>query len=187
MRISSIGITTNSVTTYNVIVSIDAADGVKTGMTTSADISVQAKTNVVMIPIEAIQGSGNYQYVTVKTAGNSSDNSSNSSNSSNNSGNSSNGNSAGNGFQRSKNGGGGITSIASSGVTRKRIQIGLENENYAEVTSGLNEGDTVLVAIIKSSSTSSTKATNPLGGSSGYGGGSGGGYGGGNGGGRSGS
>ena len=170
IKISSIGITTNSVTTYDVAVSIDNASGVKTGMTTNAKISVQTKDNVVMLPIEAVQGTGNNKSITVETSGSSS------SASTNNTKNSSNGNVAGYGSQRSRSGGGGATSIASSGgtsitgVTRKRIEVGIANQNYIEVTSGVNDGDTVLVAIIKSAATSTTKATNPLSGTGGFGG-----------------
>jgi HlyD family secretion protein len=185
-KISSIGKTTNSVTTYDVTVSIDAADGVKTGMTTNVKISVQIKENVVMLPIEAVQGTGNNKSVTVENSGSSSNTSSANSGSTAGSavGNTT-GNSSGSGVQRSKNGGGVTTAIATSGVTRKRIQVGIANQNFVEVTSGVNEGDTVLVAIVKSSTTSTTKTTNPLGGAGGFGGG-GGGYTGGNGGGRSG-
>ncbi|MBZ9634799.1 efflux RND transporter periplasmic adaptor subunit [Clostridium sp. FP1] len=173
IKISSIGVSTNSVTTYDVTVSIDAADGVKTGMTTNVKVSVQTKENVVMLPIEAVQGTGNNKSITAETSGSST------STSSNNSGNSSNGNVAANGSQRSGNGGGAI-SIASSGVTRKKIEVGISNQNYVEITSGVSEGDTALVAIIKSPATSTTKTTNPLSGSGGFGG-AGGGYGGGGG------
>ena len=183
LKISSIGVSTNSVTTYDVAVSIDNATGVKTGMTTNAKISVQTKDNVIMLPIEAVQGTGTNKSVTVETSGNSSTSTGTSSNTNNYSGNSSSGNAAGNGTQRVRSGGGAPTSIAS--VTRKNIEVGIANQNYIEVTSGVNEGDTVLVAIVKSATTTSTKTANPLSGAGGSGGfGGGGGYSGGGGGGR---
>ncbi|HEY8893118.1 MAG TPA: efflux RND transporter periplasmic adaptor subunit [Clostridium sp.] len=179
LKISSIGVTTNSVTTYDVAVSIDNATGVKTGMTTNAKISVQTKDNVIMLPIEAVQGTGTNKSVTVQTSGNTTTSTGNSGYSGNYGGNSSNGNAGTTGTQRVRSGGGATTAIASSDISRKSIQVGIANQNYIEVTSGVNEGDTVLVAIIKSATTSTTKTTNPLSGTGGYGGsGGGGGYGG---------
>ncbi|HEY8805941.1 MAG TPA: efflux RND transporter periplasmic adaptor subunit [Clostridium sp.] len=171
IKISSIGETTNSVTTYAVAVSIDNADGVKTGMTTNAKISVQTKENVVMLPIEAVQGTGDNRSITSETSGSKTNSKSTSYN---NNGYSSNGNTTGNRSQRLGSGGGGTTSIASTGVTRKKVEVGIANENYIEITSGVNVGDTALVAIIKSTTTSSTKATNALSGAGGLSGGYGG-------------
>jgi len=124
IKISSIGITTDSVTTYDVAVSMDASDGVKTGMTTNAKISVQTDENVIMLPIEGVKGTDTSKSVTVQNPGTSSDSS-----------------------------GGVITSISNSDVSTKKVQVGIANENYVEVTSGVSEGDTVLVAIIKSTNT----------------------------------
>jgi HlyD family secretion protein len=172
MKISSIGKSTNSVTTYDVTVSIVAADAVKTGMTTNVKISVQIKENVVMLPIEAVQGTGNNKSVTVEGTGSSS--STNSASTAVNANGNATGNTAGSGFQRARTGTGVTTSIATSGVTRKRVQVGITNQNFVEITSGVSEGDTVLVAIVKSSTTNTTKTTNPLGGTGGFGGGAGG-------------
>jgi len=178
IKISSIGVATNSVTTYAVAVSIDNADGVKTGMTTNVKISVQTKENVVMLPIEAVQGTGDNRFITAETSGSSSTSKSTSYKNNGNSSNSSDRNIAGNGSKRLGSGGS-TASIASTDVTRKKVEVGIANQNYIEITSGIKEGDTALVAIIKSTATSSTKATNALSGSGGfsgsYGGGSGGG------------
>ncbi|MGV8981630.1 efflux RND transporter periplasmic adaptor subunit [Clostridium sp.] len=129
IKISSIGITTDSVTTYDVAVSMDAADGVKTGMTTNAKISVQTEENVVMLPIEGVKSTDTSKSVIVQNPGTSSESS-----------------------------GGVTTSISSSDISTKKVQVGIANENYVEVTSGVSEGETVLVAIIKSASTTAPTA-----------------------------
>jgi HlyD family secretion protein len=177
LKISSIGKTTNAVTTYDVTVSIGNATGVKTGMTTNVNISVQSKDNVIMLPIEAVQGSGSSRFVTVETAGSTS-NTANTTNNQVNTTKRSNTGYSGSGSQSSRSGSGFTTSISSSGVTRKKVEVGISNQNYIEVTSGVNEGDTVLVQIIKSTTSTTNKSSNPLGGTGSFGGGTGG-YGGG--------
>jgi HlyD family secretion protein len=168
LKISSIGKTTNAVTTYDVTVSVDNATGVKTAMTTNVSISVQSKDNVIMLPIEAVQGSGSSRFVTVETTGSTSSTTKTQNNAAY----------SGSGSKGSRSGGGATTSISSSGVTRKRVEVGISNQNYIEITSGVNEGDTVLVQIIKSTTGTTNKASNTLGGAGGFGGGTGG-YGGG--------
>lgn len=171
IKISSIGETTNSVTTYAVAVSIDKAAGVKTGMTTNVKISVQTKENVVMLPIEAVKGTGTNKSILTESSVSGTRTSSKSTSYNNNgySSNSANRKMTGNGSQRVGSGGG-TTSIASSDVTTKKVQVGISNENYIEITSGVSVGDTALVAIIKSTTASSTKTTNALSGSGGFGG-----------------
>lgn len=196
LKISSVGKTTNSVTTYDVTVSIDNPVGVKTAMTTNANIAVQSKNNVIMLQIEAVKGSGNNKYVMVQTAGSTSSNTNSTTNnkannamnntngtkSSNQKSNGNYGSYGGGNSQGQRSGGGSTISIPSSEVTRKIVQTGISNQNYIEITSGINEGDTVLVQIVKSTTTTTTKSSNPFGGSSGGFGGGTGGYGGGRGG-----
>ena len=130
-------------------------------MTTNANIAVQSKDNAIMLPIEAVQGSGSTRFVSVDTVGTASSISNTSNKHSY----------SGGGTQGSSGGGGYTTSIGSGEVARKEVQVGISNQNYIQITSGVNEGDTVLVKIVKST-TSTTKSTAyPQGGSGGYGGG----------------
>jgi HlyD family secretion protein len=49
------------------------------------------------------------------------------------------------------------------GYERVRVQIGLTNSEYAEVTSGLNEGDTIAYITPTTTSSSSTTGSNRTG------------------------
>ena len=171
------GQTSNNVTTYNVVVTIDNPDSIKIGMNGNVDIKVQNKDNVIMVPTEAIQTRNGKKYVMEPTS-NSSGSTNNSTN--NNSqgnwsgGNGSNSDNGGNGGQRNNRngqGGGGGNRVSSSGGRLVQIETGLENQNYAEVTSGLQEGQKILVQLPNISSSGSQ-------GRSGGGGFSGGGFGG---------
>jgi HlyD family secretion protein len=172
LKISSLGKTTNSVTTYDVTISIDKADGIKTGMTTNVSIAVQSKENVIMLPIESVQGTGNMKMVTVQNDATSNETSGTAPSSNGNAGNkgySSNGGNTGYGNSSgSRTGRGGASSGANgftikldtNEVTRKRVETGISNQTYIEVTSGVKEGDTVLVKVVTASSSSSSSNSN---------------------------
>lgn len=161
------GQTSNNVTTYNVVVTIDNPDGIKIGMNGNVSIKVQNKDNVVMVPTEAIQTRNGKKYVLETTSGSST-------------GSSSSENSTGNGYSRqnrNSNGQGnsysGGNRSGSSNGKLVEIETGIENQNYAEVTSGLQEGQKVLVQLpnISSGSTSRSGSSSRGSGSS-FGGGS---------------
>ena len=103
-QVSTVGTTTNGVTYYDAIVSV--ANGgnqeLKHGMTATADIRVQEKQNILLLPIEALQFFRGQAFVTLKRP---------------------------------------------DGTIEQQhpVQIGLRNEASAEIVSGLQEGDEVVV------------------------------------------
>ena len=166
------GQTSNNVTTYNVVVTIDNPSGIKIGMNGNVSIQVQNKDNVIMIPTEAIQTRNGKKYVMEPT---SSSSSTSSGSGSNRQGNGYGGN-GGNGGQRGGNGQsgsyGGGNRASSSGGKLVEIETGIENQNNVEVTSGLQEGQKVLVQLpnISSSGSQGRSGAGGRGGNSGSGG-----------------
>jgi HlyD family secretion protein len=68
-QISTVGTTTNGVTFYTVVLSVPNTQGLlKYGMTATAEIMVQDKKDILMVPIEALQSKQGKRYVTVKNA-----------------------------------------------------------------------------------------------------------------------
>ncbi len=88
----------NGVSTFDVKVTLDKTPELKAGMTANADIILEKKDNVLLVPIEALKYEGRNAFV---------------------------------------------TKVGSDKPVK--VETGLTNENYAEVTSGLKEGDEVEV------------------------------------------
>lgn len=130
--VSLVGTTSNQVTTYPVTISIDDADGVTAGMSASAKIVTESKTDVLLVPVGAIMGSGDNKYVLTSLSGSTTNTNSSVSATSTPS----------------------LSSTTSSSTTK--VTVGLVNSSYAEITSGLNEGDTIYYRNASSSSSSST-------------------------------
>ena len=62
-RVSSAGTYSNGVTTYDVTIRLDSADGILTGMSARADILVASHTDVLLIPVSAIKTVDGEKYV----------------------------------------------------------------------------------------------------------------------------
>ncbi len=147
------GTATNNVTTYNVAVTIDDSTGLKLGMNANASINVQSKDNALIVPSNAIQTRNGKKYVLEPSTSSSS------------------GSTVRNTSGSSKYGSGSGSSSKSQ-TKQVEVQTGLSNQNQIEITSGISEGQQLLVLLPKvSSSTSSSKSGGSMG--SGYGGGSG--------------
>lgn len=138
-KISTYGKTTSGVTSYSVTVSIKSNDVLRIGMTANVKIVVSSKENVLLLPSTAIQyGSDNSKSVIseTSTAANS------------------------NGKSASTD----LTSMLKN--NSKKITTGLINEQYAEILSGLEEGDSVLVAskvnVPKTTTTKSSTSNNDM-------------------------
>ncbi|QGQ96732.1 efflux RND transporter periplasmic adaptor subunit [Paenibacillus psychroresistens] len=68
-QVSTVGTTTNGVTFYTVVLSVSNNNNtLKYGMTATAEILIQNKQNVLLLPIEALQSSQGKRYVSLKKA-----------------------------------------------------------------------------------------------------------------------
>jgi HlyD family secretion protein len=68
-QVSTVGTTTNGVTFFTVVLSVNNPDQIlKYGMTGTADILIQDKKDVIYLPPEALQRSNGKRYVTLKKA-----------------------------------------------------------------------------------------------------------------------
>lgn len=124
-RVSEIaleGTSMNSVTTYPVTISFEGNDKIKMGMNCSAEIIIENKENVLLIPVESITTRGDKYYVTLEDG------------------------------------------------TQKEVETGIYDEDNIEITSGLTEGESVVLPqLVKQSSSNEEK--NEKGSFSGFGGG----------------
>jgi HlyD family secretion protein len=149
-EVDSVGTNTQGVVNYNVKIKLDSNnDSVRPGMTVSASIVTDVHTDVLTVPNSAIKTTGGGAQVQVVTGAD-------------------------------KN-----LPQTSSGVAITQplqiaqVQIGLQNDSETEITSGLNEGDVIVLRTISGStaktSTSATSFSLPgAGGNRGVGGGGGG-------------
>ena len=162
-RIAVEGTSSNGVTTYPVTVGINETSKLKAGMNANAEIMVNQKTGVLMVPLEAIQKVEGRNFVIVmggvrgsenNAAGingksTSDDNSKSAYN--NNSGN----NNQSGAIQGNTNTGnkvramrnkanGNVQNAVGTGAMRP-VELGINNDDYAEVLSGLQEGEQVVL------------------------------------------
>lgn len=140
--IAQTGTTSNNVTSYDVIVSVKDPSGIKLGMNANVTILVESKENALVIPAEALVENNGQKFVRVQ----SSDSTASSSNQS-----------------AAANSNNSKQSTSANGKL-VAIKTGLENENYIEITEGLNEGDKILVKLSQSNSTNSNNKNNLSGG-----------------------
>lgn len=128
LEVDSIGTSSQGVVSYGVKIGFDTQDErIKPSMTVSANIIIDSKQNVLLIPNSAVKSANNSSYVQVPPDG--SDNS------------------------KFAAGLSGSTGVALNGLpSQKTIETGLSNDSYTEVASGLQEGDIVIVRTITASS-----------------------------------
>ncbi|MCI5956743.1 MAG: HlyD family efflux transporter periplasmic adaptor subunit, partial [Clostridiales bacterium] len=114
-KVSQIGTATSGVTVYDVTLTVDGDSQLKLGMNGTATIRIQELSDVLLVPITALNSSRGSSYVWLKDSG------------------------------------------AQSGEPGQRVEVetGLSDENYAEILSGLSEGDVVLITREASVSTDS--------------------------------
>ena len=150
-KVSQLGTTTSDVTSYPVYISIDNPTGIKIGMNGNINITVASKSNVLTLDLDAVQTINGKKYVMTsiptKTSGNSTASKTNSAS----------------------------TSTMSTN-NMKEVTTGLINSTNVEISSGLQEGNTVYIkqATVSTSTTSatSTSKTSANTGTSNFGGGS---------------
>lgn len=145
-EIDNIGTVSQGVVSYNVKIAFDTQDPrIKPGMSVSASIITAVAADVLTVPVSAIQSQGNANYVLTLDPKQT----------------------------QSAAGQTGVTSnLAPKMVT---VLVGISDDTNTEITSGLNEGDTVVTQTIATSATKSaaSSATNALriGGGANFGGG----------------
>ena len=122
-----VGTVSQGVVTYNVKISFAADDRVKPGMSTSADIVTSEKDGVVMVPASAVKSRGQQSYVLTF-------------------------NPPLTGTKQEL-----FLGVPSSvHPVQKPVQVGLSNDTDVEITSGLSEGDQVLVRTITTTAAPTT-------------------------------
>lgn len=104
-KVSQIGTASGGVTVYNVTLTVEGDERLRFGMNGTATIHIEERSDILLLPLTALNSSRGQSYVWLKS------------------------------------------DDASSGEpgVRTRVETGLSDETYAEVTSGLNEGDVILI------------------------------------------
>lgn len=134
VQMDTIGTVSQGVVSYGAKIALDTQDDkIKPGMSVSADIILEAKADVLLVPNSAIKTSGTSSYVEVVNGVNSS-------------------------TPTASDG----SVSASSGIKKVTVEIGISNDTYTEITSGLNEGDLVVEKSVISTSATATTQTNSL-------------------------
>lgn len=130
LEVDTIGTVSQGVVTYNIKIAFEAEDErVKPGMSASAIIITQAKQDVILVPVSAVKSSGSVYYVEVLEAS---------------------------GISSAS----GLSSVASNNPPRQiEVTLGLSNDDYTEILSGINEGDIVITKTISSSGSSSVSSS----------------------------
>jgi HlyD family secretion protein len=152
--IAQTGTTSNSVTTYDVVVAVSNPAGIKLGMNANVTIAVESKENAIVIPAEALVENNGQKFVRVESTTSSTTSTDKNTQNSTNQQTQSNSNQNG----ASKNN----AQVSSSNSKLVAIKTGLETENYIEITEGLTEGQKVLIKMPTTSTNTNNK--NSLGG-----------------------
>jgi len=129
-KIAKEGKSQNGVSTFEVTVGFDQAEGVLAGMTAQADVLVEEKHDVLVVPIEAVQEMGpgaNMVLVPgVTTLGGEA------------------GKEAGTGAAQGPGPGAGM----GMGGEPRPVEVGIHNESLMEIKSGLQEGDKIILPVM---------------------------------------
>ena len=139
----TIGTVSQGVVSYNIKISLDTQeDEVKPGMSVTASIITGAKTDVLLVPNTAIKSDANGSYVSVLPNASPSAASSQQSSSSSNLG------------------------VTSNVAPQKvYVQTGDANDTDTEITSGLSEGDQIIVRTVTMATVAPVSSTASKGGS----------------------
>ncbi|MFT8391395.1 MAG: efflux RND transporter periplasmic adaptor subunit [Sporolactobacillus sp.] len=153
-EIANKGTDTNGVSTFDVTVHMDRSTGLKAGMSTTGDIVLKKKNNVLYIPSGAVHQENGQSYVYLATSGSSSSNG-------------------------SAEGYGSMRRFAAMDTKRGKmvsVKTGMTTDQSIEILSGLEDGQSVqLTAITKQSGTATQTSTGQnsyrmMGGGQGFGG-----------------
>jgi HlyD family secretion protein len=147
-EIADEGTQTSGVATFDVTILLDEADGLKAGMSAEAAIVTMKKENALYVPIDAVQSVRGQYFVLVP--GEEEDQPSEDAASS------------GEGRDRMRMG-------RQPGTRRVEVRVGVHNEDYVEILSGLSEGDQVIVLSAASGGTRQNEPSSDAGGFEGAG------------------
>ncbi len=153
-KISINGITANGVTVYPVTIRLDKTDGLLPGMNVDASIQVVDKKDVLSVPIAAV-ARGNR--VLVKKQGSTNQDNPATKNGSNNNGNNqTNPMNKDNSVKITENtkdsralNNSNLSPV--EGYEYVQVEVGISNDEYIEIISGLNEGDEIAIPVARSS------------------------------------
>ncbi len=153
------GTTSNGVTSYKVTVTIPGIENLKSGMNVDAVIQVYNKENALLVPVEALEKRGDKYMIWVKRENQQTAGRENNPVVPEKRPSSSAGNQSPAKRQRQP-----AADSYYSGAVPVEVAIGMYNESYVEITSGLNEGDMVVLPALQASSTNKNTNTQPQGG-----------------------
>ena len=127
-QIDTIGTVTQGVVSYNVKITFDTQDDrIKPSMSVSASVITDVKQDVLTVSNSAVKSQGGTSYVELVSSGSSTQSLVI-----------------------------GQSTTLSSAPTVQTVQTGLSNDSITEITSGLKEGDVVIVRTVASSTQTST-------------------------------
>ncbi|GGH88983.1 HlyD family secretion protein [Pullulanibacillus pueri] len=115
--VAKAGTVNNGVSTFDVTVRLKSSKNLKSGMTTTAEIITNKVDNVLYVPVDAIHKNGDSAYVLVPEQSS---------------------NATANGTDQSANG-----QAENNNAKQVEVKTGAHNDNYIEIKSGLEEGQTV--------------------------------------------
>jgi HlyD family secretion protein len=172
-EIAEEGTASNGVSSFNVTLALNEVKNLKVGMSAEASILVQQKADALYLPIEAVQSFGGRYFVMVPSAGGSGNSGSTDQTAQQQQqGQSASGQRQRQGQSQGTNGAQGgqgtrswsgnstrqnrqSATLASSGLRRVSVQVGIHNEDYIEIASGLKEGESVVIPAAASSTSQS--------------------------------
>ena len=138
LEVDSIGTSSQGVVSYGIKIGFDTQDErIKPAMTVSANIIIESKQNVLLVPNSAVKSANNSSYVQVAPEG--SDTSK---------------------FLAGLSASTGVALNELPG--QKTIQIGSSNDSFTEVINGLQEGDIIISRTISTSSGATASQGNSL-------------------------
>lgn len=149
------GKASNGVSSFDVTITLDEVADLKAGMSAEASILTEQKTDALYLPVEAVQSFGNRYFVMVPSAnGTAAEQGQGQAPQQQQAGqapqqqqgqepqrqNARSGDAAASNRQNRQ-----PSALMQSGVTRVSVEVGIHNEDFIEIVSGLKEGDRVVV------------------------------------------
>lgn len=139
------GTASNGVAAYDVTIALSNIDGIIAGMSGQADIIIESKQDVVVVPVDAVVELRGATFVRVPGTGSTA------------TGVAPTGGTQETQGENGRRGSGTQAGAAAGGMTRPggmqmegqlhEVTIGISNETYVEIVSGLEEGDSVLIPL----------------------------------------